>query len=83
MALERVPEFVAGPSTLLRINCTAIRKDMAQPWKAIADRFEDIDSPVAILNVGGVDQDEHQNTADVGDDVVLAALPFSCPHHSL
>ncbi len=47
---------------------------MAQPREAIADGFEDIDGPIAILNVGSVDEDEDQIATSVGEDVPLA--PF-------
>ena len=71
MTFKRSFEFIA--------SIAAIGEDMAQPGKAIADGFEDIDRTVAVLNVavlniGGVDQDEYQKTAGVGDDMPLAAL---------
>lgn len=47
---------------------------MAQPWEAIADRFEHIDGAVAVLNVGSVDEDEDQEAAGIGNDMPLA--PF-------
>jgi len=47
---------------------------MAQPREAITDDFEDIDGPVAILNVGSVDEDEHQKAAGVSNDMPFAAL---------
>ena len=40
----------------LRPGIAAIGKDMAQPWEALADRFEHIDSAVPVLNVSPVDK---------------------------
>ena len=51
MAFKRGFEFVA--------DTAAIGKDMAQPGGRCANGFEDIDRTVAVLNSGGVDQDEH------------------------
>ena len=47
---------------------------MAQPGETETDRFEHIDRAITILNVGGVDEDEDQKSAGVGDDVPLATL---------
>ena len=60
MAFERSLEFVA--------DTAAIGADMAQPGGRCANGFEDIDCTVAVLNIGGMDQDEYQKTAGVGDD---------------
>jgi len=56
VGFERGFEFVAGIAT--------VGKHMAQEREAEADGFEDIDSAVAVLNVGGMDEDEHQKAAD-------------------
>ncbi len=47
---------------------------MPREREAEADGFEDIDSAVAILNVSGMDENEHQKAAGVGDDMAFAAL---------
>jgi hypothetical protein len=49
MACERGFEFAT--------SIAAIGKDLAQKWEALTDGFEHIDSAVAILNVGSMDQD--------------------------
>ena len=66
MAFERAPELVP--------RIAAIGENMAQPWEAIADRFEDIDGPVAVLNIGGMNQDEDQIAAGVSNDMPFAAF---------
>ena len=57
MSLERVPELVAGVA--------AIGEHMAQPGEAKTHRFQHIDRPVAVLNIGGVDENEDQKSASV------------------
>ena len=47
---------------------------MAQPREPRPDCGQDVDSSIAILNVGSVDENEDQETASVGQDVPLAAL---------
>jgi hypothetical protein len=47
---------------------------VAQPREALADRLEHIDRPVAVLNVGGMDQDEQHEATGVRDDMTLPAL---------
>ena len=49
---------------------------MAQPGVAKTHRFEHIDRPVTVLDIGGVDEDEDQKSAGVGEDVTLAASDF-------
>ena len=66
MALECVPELFP--------RIAAIGEDMAQPREAEADGLENIGCAVAVLNVGGMDEDEDQKSAGVGDDVPLATL---------
>ncbi len=66
MAFERAPELVP--------RIAAIGEHMAQPWEAIADSFEDIDGPVAVLNIGGMDQDEDQIAVGVSNDMPFAAF---------
>ena len=58
MGFERIPGFSAG--------IVPIGQNVPQPGKAKAHRFEHIDSPVTVLNISGVDEDEHQKTAGVG-----------------
>jgi len=62
-----------------RPGIAAVGKDMAQPWVALADRFEHIDSAVPVLNVSPVDEDEDQKTAWLGQDVA----PFDFAQESL
>jgi hypothetical protein len=66
MAFERAPELVP--------RIAAIGEHMAQPGEAIADSFEDIDGPVAVLNIGGMDQDEDQLATSVSNDMPFAAF---------
>ena len=47
---------------------------MPQPWEAKARRLQPIDGPVTVLDVGGVDEDEDQKAAGVGEDMALAAF---------
>ena len=47
---------------------------MPQPWEAKARRLQHIHSPVTTLDVGGVDEDEDQKAAGVGEDVTLATF---------
>jgi len=47
---------------------------MAQPREAKTDGLENIGCAVSVLNVGGMDEDEDQKSAGVGDDVPLATL---------
>jgi hypothetical protein len=65
---------------------------MAQPEEAISDGFEDIDGPIPVLDICGVDQDEYQKAAGVGgldaptvDDArtgrSLAGGLLGCRHH--
>jgi len=68
MVVDRGLEFVPGIS--------AIGEDMAQPGEPKSDGLEDIDCAVAVLNVRGMNQDEHQKAAGVSDDMPLAALHF-------
>ena len=77
MGLERIPEFGASPSAALqalRINCTTISKDMPQPGKAKTHRFQHFDRAIAVLNVGGVDEDEDHEAASVGKDMRFSTL---------
>ncbi len=66
MALERVFEFAAC--------IAAIGEDVPQPGEPEADGFEDIGRAIAILDIGGMDEDEDQKSAGVGEYVPLAAL---------
>ena len=51
---QGVPQFVAG--------IAAIGEDVTQPWIERTDRGQDIDSTVAILDVGGMDQQANEIT---------------------
>ena len=59
MALERVFEFAAC--------IAAIGEDVPQPGEPEADGFEDIGRTIAILDIGGMDEDEDQKSAGVGE----------------
>lgn len=60
------PEFVTGIAT--------IGEGMVQPGKALTYTFEHVYSTITVLNIGGLDKDEYQKTAGVGQDVTLAAF---------
>lgn len=51
-----------------------IGEDMTQPGIAMADRAQDLDGPVSILDIGTVDDEPDQMAKRVGDDAALAAL---------
>ena len=65
VALQRADELVA--------RITPVGEQVAQPWEALADRLDEIDSPVTILNAGSVDGDEQHQSEGIGDDVAFAA----------
>ena len=50
VALERVFEFAACIAT--------IGEDMPQPGDPVADGFEDVGRAIAIVDAGGMDEDE-------------------------
>ena len=66
MALDGLPELVS--------SIAAVGENMAQPGKAETHGFQHIDRPVAVLDIGGMDQNEYQVAAGVGEDVALATL---------
>src|ERR1700716_2269756 len=66
MAFECVPEFFP--------RIAAIGEHMAQPREAETDGLENFGCAVAVLNISGMDEDEDQKSAGVGDDVALATL---------
>jgi hypothetical protein len=47
---------------------------MPQPGEALAYRLEYIDGAIAVLNVGGMDEDEDHEAASVGEDMPFPAL---------
>ena len=53
---------------------SAIREDMAQPRKQVADRGQQVRRSIPILSVGGMDLCRHQMSRRVGKDVALAAV---------
>ena len=63
---QGVTQFVAG--------IAAIGEDVPQPRIERTDRGQDIDRTVAILDVGGMDQQPDEITLGVGHDVSLAAF---------
>lgn len=65
---ERAAQFLSGISS--------IGKDMTQPREAAADRRQHADGAVRILDIGGMDENEDQKAAGVGDDMALAPLHF-------
>ena len=66
MAHDGLPELAA--------SIAAIGENMSEPEKAKPDRFQHIDRSVAILDIGGMDQDKDEIAACVGEDVVLATF---------
>jgi hypothetical protein len=66
MTDKRLRQFGAG--------IAAVGEDMTQPGKAETKGLDDLGSAVPILDIGGMDQHEEQETQRVGDDVTLAAL---------
>src|SRR5665213_43926 len=63
---ERVLEFFSG--------VTAIGEDMAQPRIELADRRQNSHGTIAVLNVGGMNQQSDKIALRVGDDMALAPL---------
>lgn len=63
---ECFEELVAGTS--------AVGEEVAQPREGFVDGFDDEPSPVAVLDVGGVDYDPNEQTSGIGHDMSLAAL---------
>ena len=49
---------------------------MAQPGKQVVDGLDDNPSPIAILDVGGMDHDTHQQARRVGHNMALATFDF-------
>tara|TARA_R110002167_G_scaffold253980_1_gene460254 strand:+ start:4056 stop:4733 length:678 start_codon:yes stop_codon:yes gene_type:complete len=47
---------------------------MAQPGESPPHGLEDIDGAIAVLNIGGVHEDEDEKPAGIGQDVALPAL---------
>jgi hypothetical protein len=68
VGLERLPELVS--------SVAAIGEYMAQPVEAKTHRFEHIDRAIAVLNIGGVDENEDQKAAGVGIDMALSPSDF-------
>ena len=66
-------DFLQGASQF-RSGVAAVGKDMAQPRPAPEYGLQDDRRAVAILNVGGVNDDADQQAQRVDDDVPLAAL---------
>lgn len=52
----------------------AVGKDVTQPWIELADRSEDLDGTVPILDVGLVHLQADEVAVGIGDDVALATL---------
>src|SRR6516164_261678 len=49
---------------------------MAQPRKQVVDGLDDNPGPIAILDVGGMDRDTHQQARRVGHNMALATFDF-------
>ena len=62
----RIAQFLTG--------ITCVGEDVTQPWKAVANGPQHIDRPVAVLDIGGMNEDEDQEAAGVGQDMALAAF---------
>lgn len=60
-------------SPQLRPGIAAIGEDMAQPRPALEDRFQDGGRSVAVLNVGGMDDQPDHEAERIDDDMPLAA----------
>jgi hypothetical protein len=60
--------------TQLVASVATIGEDLAQPPAQGADRGQEIDGAIAILDVGGVDHQAHQVALRVGNDVALTAF---------
>ncbi len=58
----------------LRMNCTAIGKDMAQPREAVTDFLENVARAIKILNIGGMNDGGDEKTWRVGEDMTLASF---------
>jgi len=52
----------------------AVGEDVTQPGKAETKGLYDLGSAVPILDIGGMDQHEEQETQRIGNDVTLEAL---------
>ena len=63
---QRVPELVSG--------IAPIGEDMPQPGEVLTDRFEHINGAVAVLNVGGMDENEDEEATGVCQDMPLPAF---------
>jgi len=63
---DGIAEFVA--------RIAAIGKNMAQPGEALPHSLEDIGRAIAVLNIGGMHENEDEEAAGVGQDVPLAAF---------
>lgn len=78
-AIRSLDDFQREASDLLqrsfqlRPGVAAVGKDMAQPRPASKDRFQHDRRTIAILNVGGMDDETDQQVERVDDDVTLAA----------
>ena len=60
----------------LGAGIAGIGKNVAQPRETVADRGQQRNRTVAILNLGTMDDGPDQPAARIGDDVALAALDF-------
>ena len=54
----------------------AVGEQMAQPRKQVVDGLDDNPGPIAILDVGGMDRDTHQQARRVGHNMALATFDF-------
>ena len=72
MAGDRVTQFLLG--------IPAIGEDMAEPRETPAYCLEHIGGAVPVLNIGGMNEDQDEEAAGIGEDMALAAydlLPAS------
>ena len=51
-----------------------VGKDMPKPGKAIAQALQQGDSPMDILNIGGMNMDGQQETISIGNNVPFASI---------
>ena len=55
-------------------SIAAISEDVPQPGKAPAYCCQDINGPITVLNVGGMNEEKDQEAAGIRHDMALAAL---------
>lgn len=72
--LDRLLAHADERLSQLGARVAAIGEHIAQPRKPRPDCGQHVDSSIAILNVGSVNQNEDRETASAGQDVPVTAL---------